>query len=377
LGWLLRSYPERETETKEMSITRIPLRKRIALNLYSKYKRNESKIHPLNYIFWECTLRCNLNCLHCGSDCMKDAAVKDMPLADFLSALDQLKDLVNPNKTIIVLTGGEALLRKDLEEVGISLYKRGFPWGIVTNGMLLSPKKLEALVDSGLRSITVSLDGLEESHNWLRGNPKSFLNATEAIKLLPKIDGLRYDVVTCANRMNFAELGQLRDLLVSWGIAEWRLITIFPIGRAKENEMLQLSPTEFKGLFDFISETRQEGKIKLSYGCEGFVGNYEGEVRDSFFFCRAGINVVSVLADGSISACPSLRENFIQGNIYQDNLADVWNNRFEKYRDRSWTKTGECAACDLYKYCEGNGLHLRDEKTGELLFCHLHRIEEA
>jgi len=300
-----------------------------------------------------------------------------MPLADFLGALDQLKGLVNPNKTIIVLTGGEALLRNDLETIGLSLYQRGFPWGIVTNGFALNPKKLETLVDSGLRSITVSLDGLEESHNWLRGHAKSYQNAIEAIKLLPKTEGLRYDVVTCANRKNYGELRELRDLLIGMGIAEWRIFTIFPVGRAKANEMLQLTPFEFKGIFEFISETRKSGKIKLSYGCEGFLGNYESEVRDSFFFCRAGINVVSVLADGSISACPSLRDNYIQGNIYKDNLADVWNSRFEKYRDRSWTKTGECADCEHYKYCEGNGLHLRDEKTGELLFCHLNRIAEA
>jgi len=285
--------------------------------------------------------------------------------------------MINPNKTSIVLTGGEALLRTDIEEVGISLYKKGFPWGIVTNGLALIPKKLQALVDSGMRSITVSLDGLEESHNWLRGSAKSYQNAVEAIKLLPQIEGLRYDVVTCVNRKNFGELSQLRELLISWEIAEWRVFTIFPIGRAKAKKMLQLSPAEFKGVFEFIKETRKAGQIKLSYGCEGFLGSYEGDVRDNFFFCRAGINVVSVLADGSISACPSLRDNFIQGNIYKDNLAEVWNKRFEKYRDRSWTKTGECADCEHYKYCEGNGLHLRNEKTGELLFCHLNRIAEA
>jgi len=351
-----------------MRAGKITLRKRIALNLFSKFKKNEYKIHQLNYIFWECTLRCNLNCQHCGSDCLKDAA---------LGALDQLNGIVNPNKTMIVLTGGEALVRNDLEEAGLELYHRGFPWGIVTNGMLLNEKRLKSLLDSGLRAITVSLDGLEKSHNWLRGNQSSFRHAADAIRLLPGIPDLKYDVVTCANRMNYSELGQLRDLLISWKIAEWRIFTVFPIGRAKENEMLQLTSAEFSGLFDFIRETRLSGKIKLNYGCEGFLGNYEGEVRDNFFFCRAGINVASVLADGSISACPSLRDNFIQGNIYVDNLADVWNTRFEKYRDRSWTKTGECAACDFYNYCEGNGLHLRNEKTGELLFCHLHRLEEG
>lgn len=360
-----------------MSVTRIPLRKRLALHLFANYKKNEARIHNLNYIFWECTLRCNLNCQHCGSDCMKEAGVKDMPLADFLGALDQLKGMVNPNKTMIVLTGGEALLRNDLEQAGVQFYNRGFPWGIVTNGMLLSEKKLHALVNAGLRSITVSLDGLEESHNWLRGNKKSFQNAVNAVRLLPTMSNLKYDVVTCANQKNIGELGQIKDLLIGLGITNWRIFTIFPIGRAAQNEMLQLSPAGFKSVFDFIKQTRLEGKIKVSYGCEGFLGNYESEVRDNFFFCRAGINVASVLADGSISACPSLRDNFIQGNIYQDNLAAVWNMRFEKYRNRSWTKTGECATCDFYKLCEGNGLHLRNEKTGELLFCHLHRIQEG
>lgn len=360
-----------------MTVSKIPFKKRIALNLYKRYKKNESKVHQLNYILWECTLRCNLNCLHCGSDCKKDAAVKDMPAGDFLNAIDQIRDIVNPNETMIVLTGGEVLLRKDIENVGVNLYKRGFPWGIVTNGMLLNKARLNSLLDSGLRAVTVSLDGLKESHNWLRNNKKSYTNAIDAIKLLPQIKDLKYDVVTCVNRKNIHELSKIRDLLIDIGVKEWRVFTVFPIGRAKINDLLQLNPAEFKGLFDFIKQTRKDKKIKLNYGCEGFLGNYEKEVRDEFFFCRAGINVASVLADGSISACPNLRDNFTQGNIYTDNFAEVWENKYEKYRDRSWTKTGICATCDSYDFCEGNGLHLRDEKTGELLFCHLKRIEEG
>jgi radical SAM enzyme (rSAM/lipoprotein system) len=358
-------------------ITRIPLRKKLALELFRKYRKNESKLHQLNYILWECTLRCNLNCLHCGSDCKKDASLPDMPLKDFLNALDQLKDLVNPNKTMIVLTGGEALLRKDLEVIGRNLYKRGFPWGIVTNGMLLNEQKLEALMKSGLRAVTVSLDGLETSHNWLRGNARSFNMAVSAIKLLPQTPGLKYDVVTCVNRKNFHELASLKDFLIKQGITDWRIFTVFPIGRAADNPDLQLNASEFKELFDFIQETRREKKINLNYGCEGFLGNYEREVRDNFFICRAGINVASVLADGSISACPNLRENFIQGNIYRDNFADVWQNKYQIFRDKSWTKAGICANCSFYKYCEGNGMHLHNEKTGELMFCHLKRIEEG
>ena len=300
-----------------------------------------------------------------------------MPADDFYKALDQIKPLVNPNKTMIVLTGGEPLLRKDLEEIGTHLYDNGFPWGIVTNGFLLDRQRLHSLLNAGLRSVTVSLDGLEESHNWLRNNKNSFKKALSAIRFLTEINGLKYDVVTCVNRRNYIELNSIKELLIETGVKNWRVFTIFPIGRAKNEEELQLAPPDFKGLFDYIKQTRQEKRINMSYGCEGFLGDYEVEVRDNFFFCRAGINIASILADGSVSACPNLRDNFIQGNIYTDNFADVWQNRYQKFRERSWTKTGLCSDCEFYKYCEGNGMHLRDEKTGELLFCHLKRIEEG
>jgi len=99
-------------------------------------------------------------------------------------------------------------------------------------------------------------------------------------------------------------------------------------------------------------------------------------VRDNPFFCHAGIHIGSVLVDGSISACPSLRADFIQGNIYKDDFWTVWNDRYQNMRDRSWTKTGKCATCKSYKYCEGNGLHLRDESTGEVLCCHMEMLQQ-
>lgn len=97
---------------------KLSFRKKLALELFRKYRKNAKSIHELDYLFWECTLRCNLNCLHCGSDCSKDAQVKDMPIEDFLKAIDDIKTMVNPNKTMVVFTGGEPLMRKDLEEAG-------------------------------------------------------------------------------------------------------------------------------------------------------------------------------------------------------------------------------------------------------------------
>ena len=266
-------------------------------------------------------------------------------------------------------------MRPDIEACGREIYAREFPWGMVTNGLALTPQRYEGFLRAGLHSMTISLDGLEESHNWMRGNDHSFQNASKAIEMVCRSNAIAFDVVTCVNRKNYHELPAIRDFLISIGLKQWRLFTVFPMGRAANDPMLQLSNEEFKGTFEFIKQTRKEGQIHASYGCEGFLGNYEGDVRDYFFSCHAGVTVASVLADGSISACPSIRADYHQGNIYQDNFLDVWEHQFLPYRDHSWMKKDECADCKYFRYCRGNGMHLRDEK-GKLLFCHLKRLEQ-
>ena len=119
---------------------------------------------------------------------------------------------------------------------------------------------------------------------------------------------------------------------------------------------------------------RKVGGMHISFACEGFLGEYEGEVRDHFYSCNAGISIASVLADGTISACPSIRSDYHQGNIYKDNFMDVWENGFREFRDREWAKKGQCADCSFFRYCEGNGMHLRDN-NGELLVCHYNRLK--
>lgn len=359
-----------------MGVGDISIRKKLGLELFRKYKKNEALTHNLNYLFWECTLRCNLSCKHCGSDCHKDMRQKDMPLNDFLKVIDDITPHVNPHETMIVITGGEPLMRDDLEVCGQELYKREYPWGMVSNGLFLTEKRLNNLLDAGLRSITISLDGLEETHNAIRRNKNSFRQAYNAISMLAKTNDIIFDVVTCVTTDTFFQLDELKNLLIDTGVKSWRIFTVFPIGRASEHKELQLPPAQFKQLFDFIKHTRKEGLIKVDYGCEGFLGDYESDVRDNFFFCRAGIHIGSVLVDGSVSACPNLRSNFIQGNIYEDNFWDIWSGRYKPFRDREWAKKDECEDCKYFRYCEGNGMHLRDE-NGKLLFCHLRRIKEG
>jgi radical SAM enzyme (rSAM/lipoprotein system) len=265
-------------------------------------------------------------------------------------------------------------MRKDIEQCGRAIYDMEFPWGIVSNGLLMTPKKIDGLLRAGLHSATISLDGFQDDHEWMRGVPGSFKNATEAIRILANEPTIKFDVVTCVNNKNYDTLPQLKEYLISLGLKAWRLFTVFPVGRAAEDPDLQLSNERFRGLMEFIKQTRKEGRIVASYGCEGFLGEYEGLVRDHLFTCQAGLSISSVMIDGSVSACASIRSDLAQGNIYKDDFIDIWENRYQPYRDRSWMKTGECAECKYFRYCQGNGMHLRDD-DGNLILCHLKRLK--
>ena len=356
-----------------MNPARLSLRRRIALEASRKLENDIIREHPLRQLFWECTLRCNLHCQHCGSDCKVQALQPDMPKEDFLHVLDQVAERTDPHKVFVIVTGGEPLMRSDLEECGRAIYDKGFPWGMVTNGLALTPQRFQRLLRSGLHSATVSLDGFEDDHNWMRGNEHSFSHAVDAIRMMIAEKDFVFDVVTCVNKRNISRLAELRDYLTGIGLKHWRLFTVFPAGRAAGNPELQLSPEEFRTVMDFIRTTRREGIIDVSYGCEGFLAGYEGDVRDHFFTCQAGVSVGSVLVDGSISACASIRADYHQGNIYKDNFMDVWEQRFAPFRNREWMRTGDCADCKFFRYCRGGGMHLRDGE-GMQMFCHYNRF---
>ena len=207
----------------------LTLRQRMALGLHSRICDNDAKIHELRNLFWECTLRCNMNCRHCGSDCKQAPSTADMPAKDFLKAIDDITPHVDPHKTFITFTGGEALVRDDIEEVGLELYRRGFPWGIVTNGLLLDERRLEKLLRSGMHSITVSFDGFADDHNWIRRNERSFEKADHAIKLLVETPDLVWDIVTCVNPRNYLRLEEFKEYLISIGVRNCRLFSIFTL----------------------------------------------------------------------------------------------------------------------------------------------------
>ena len=328
--------------------------------LFRLFRANETRIHELSYLFWECTTRCNLHCRHCGSDCMAASKDVDMPLEDFLAALDTIPREERPKNFTVVLTGGEPLLRPDIADVGRAIRRRGLGWSMVSNGYFYDREMHRTLMGAGMGALTISLDGLEEEHDWMRGRKGSFSRAVQAIAIAAQERRINFDVVTCVNRRNLGQLQAIHDLLASLGVDQWRIFTIIPIGRAKEDPDLHLDDAEFVSLMEFIKEKREhkEATMNVTFSCEGYLGKYERKVRQGPYFCRAGINIASVLIDGRICGCPNIdRDVFSQGNIYRDNFWDVWCGRFEPFRDRSWARKGRCRDCPAFRNCLGNGMH--------------------
>ena len=197
------------------------------------FRRKETQVHELNYLFWECTQRCNLNCQHCGSDCLASSRYKDMPFEDFLNAIKPLETKYKRNSVLVVITGGEPLVRPDLADCGRQLRQHGFPWGIVSNGYAYDAAMHQKLMDAGMCSITISLDGLRDTHDAFRKRQGSFDHAMRAIDLIANEKRLpTFDIVTCVSPMNFGELEAIKQMLIEHKVKAWRLFTIDPIGRA-------------------------------------------------------------------------------------------------------------------------------------------------
>lgn len=332
------------------------------LTLMKNYREQELKRHTLIDLFWECTLTCNANCKHCGSSAEKRKYDGELTTEEIKSAFRQIAEDMDASKILINVTGGEPLVRKDLCEVmEYATNELGFHWGMTTNGILLTEENIEKLRKANMETVSVSIDGLEETHNKFRGVPNSYSIIINNIKNLKKAGFVKHiQVTTVFHKENINQLEELYEIMLSLGLDSWRLVSMDPIGRANENDDLLLNGEEIKKLLDFIKSKKKDKRLELTYGCPGFLGlEYEKEVRRYYFNCRTGINVASILYNGDLFVCPNVPriKELIQGNIRTDNFKSVWDNKYKEFRTKERTKCDECKKCEYWDYCLGGAYH--------------------
>ncbi len=347
------------------------------LKMWQDRLEKERKEHRLRYLFWETTRACNLRCRHCGSDC--SVAKPDELATDEIKAVFQsIASDFDAGSIMVAVTGGEPLLRKDLLDVMGYASSLGFKWGMVTNGMLVDAEVVEKCRQAGMSTVTVSVDGLKEAHEYIRKGG-SFERTIEALKLFKRSGYFSVvQATTCVSQYNIGDLPGLYELFSGLGIDEWRMLTVNPIGRAKEDPKFMLRPLQLRSLLNFIAERRREKGLRTTFEEEGFLGvEFEGKVRDALFYCPAGINIASILSNGDIGACPNLPEEFVQGNVRKDRFKDVWENGYHNMRYLEWKRRGPCIRCAWWEFCRGNSMHLWDFSAGMPSMCHLQVLEES
>ena len=347
--------------------------KRDHMKQLSDHRKLLYKNPQLKYLFLELTLRCNEHCLHCGSSC-GDVTSSEMTFSDYERVLKEVKEDFDIKKMQLCITGGEPLLRRDFFDIMGMAHETGYHWGMTSNATLIDLDTARKLSECGMDTISVSIDGLPSSHDAFRRTKGGYERAMDGIGSLLTVGGFKaVQVTTVVNHGNIHELPKLYEIMLSLDIDSWRVIGVEPIGRALMYPELLLTKDDYKYLFDFIREKRDED-MPVTYGCSHYLGvELEREVRDYYFICCAGIYTASIMADGSIGACLDIekRPETIQGNIYKDRFSDVWKNRFEIFRRDFADLNEECASCSEREFCAGGARHSWDYDDNIQRMCFL------
>lgn len=327
----------------------------------------------LRALFLEVTKRCNAFCDHCGSKCGREN-LEDMELIYFKKALDEIASSYNPHSIMLYITGGEPLVRRDLFELTRHAVSQDFTWGLVTNGILLNKEKIDLCKKTNMSTISISIDGLPNTHDNFRHVEGAYNTIVNNIKELKKANFVEHIQITyTVTKQNIYELPEVYRNMCMLGVDSFRISNIDLIGRAKEHMGLLLDKSDFEFLFRFIKK-HENSEVPICWSCTHYFGgsqnNFDGSSK--IFKCYTGKNVASILYDGTIYGCPNIErtKRLEQGNIKTHNFVDVWENGFKIYRDESTLKSEKCKTCKHWNDCKGDSFHTFNFKENKQSFCY-------
>jgi len=313
---------------------------------------------PLS-IIWEITHACNLGCLHCLSACGRKAP-GELSTAEAKTLIDELAQL---HVFSITLGGGEPLVRDDVFELIEYATDKNMAVRLSTNGYAVTRETLRRLADLNVFSVQVSVDGIGDTHDFLRNRPGAFDRAVNALRLFGEAGYYTFMTVT-VSALNLNEIPSLVDLALQLGVATFKVAPYVPLGRAVQNDsVLRVSHAAIKDLASTMRQKEQLVGDQIYLQVDGlFPWLFDPEPQhtsqaDGFGpGCSAGVSQVVVSYNGDVYPCPYMRDRSA-GNVRQATLGDIWRNEdyFAPIRmlDRSKIR-GKCATC-AYRpyYCTG------------------------
>lgn len=344
---------------------------------------NEAR-RPPAYAVWELTLRCDLACKHCGSRAGR-ARPDELSLAEALRLVAELSDLGILEVTLI---GGEAYLYPGWLEVVAAIVGRGMVCTMTSGGRGIDQALAEQAAAAGLHSVSLSVDGLGDTHDALRASHGAYAQVLRAYQAL-RSAGLSVAMNSHVNRQNQHQLEQLFDLAVEQGCHGWQVFLTVPMGRAADTPDLILQPHDLLTLMPRITALHQKGQavgLRILPGNNiGYFGPSERRLRGQLrpaaaSSCGAGRSVIGIEANGDIKGCPSLfTRDWVGGNVREYPLRAIWerSDRLRYFSQRTvddlW---GYCRTCYYAEQCKAGCSWTASAflgRPGNNPYCH-HRV---
>lgn len=348
-----------------------------------------------SYAVWEITLKCNLACSHCGSRAGQTRA-KELSTDEALDLVSQMADVGIREVTLI---GGEAFLRPDWLEIAAAINHAGMRCTMTTGGYGITLSTAKKMKQAGIATVSVSVDGLEATHDRLRGRVGAWQYAFQTMGHLRAV-GIPFGCNTQINRLSAPELPSIYEHIRDVGTRAWQLQLTVPMGNAADNAEMLLQPYELLDVYPMLAKiavrSQREG-VQLQPGNNiGYYGPYErllrgrGQENDLAFWqgCAAGLSTLGIEADGAIKGCPSLPTSaYTGGNIRDRTLRDIVNSTQElRFNLGAGTPQGTahlwgfCKTCEFAELCRGGctwTAHVFFDRRGNNPYCHHRALTQA
>lgn len=315
-------------------------------------------------VAWEVTRRCNLNCVHCRAASDKGPYPGELDTDKSIEILDQIALVGKP---IIILSGGEPLLRKDIFDLAQYGSRRGLRMVMATNGTLLTPYFTKAIKSAGIQRISISLDGSNaQEHDHFRNVAGAFKGALNGINLL-KEKGIPFQINTTITKHNVHRVKKILEMAIELQAEAHHIFLLVPTGRAKEMINQELSAQEYEDLLRWFYRVRNKVPLHLKATCAPHYyrilrqeAHRDGEKVDYATFgldavtrgCLGGTAFCFISHDGIVQPCGYLELNC--GDLKGSSFKEVWSQSkiFRHLRDFSEYK-GKCGRCEYKTFCGG------------------------
>ena len=315
---------------------------------------------------WELTLACNLRCRHCASSA-GDVRPNELTLDEALAICDQLPPLLVLE---VVFTGGEPLIHPHWQRIAERLNDLGIRAGMVTNGTCLGEEVIHRLLDASITALAISLDGLADTHDFMRGVPGLHRRVVEGIERVLDA-GIRVTVISTVNALSIHELHGMHKLLSSIGVKRWQLQPVFGFGRMRDSQNLLLSDADYLELGRFIKSAQissETGQLKI-FPADGVGYFSELDVEGPpWKGCSAGITTCGIMSDGKVKGCLSWPDHLVTGDLRENDLWDIWFSREAFVQTRRFHMEdlgGNCLDCEKGAECRGGCSAMSYSETGQ------------